>query len=249
MVNLFDIAKAAQGGMGVQTISREFGLDQDQARRAIEALLPAFTLAFRQMAFDPVTFANLAGAVGSGRYAPYFDGTRLPGMAAPDGVAAQLFGSDEVARQVSAQASAMTGIGAQVFQRMLPVLAAMLVGGMSKYASLDGFAEFLRQWSEALRAMQPRKPEPKAADPWSAWSRVVVASLGGSAPKPKVEAPPANPFEAWSRLMTTMVGGAAPPPPPPSSPNPAQALATMFESGLDVQAQYLKALQSAFGQA
>lgn len=253
MANLFDIARAAQSGMGLQNLSREFGLDPDQARRAVEALLPAFTMAFRQTAVDPVAFANLAGAVGSGLYAPYFDGTAAgSGAARPETVVAQLFGSDAVARQIAAQASGLTGIGAQVIHRMLPVLAAMLVGGMFRYASVDGVADFLRHWSDALRSMQPKTASPPPApDPWAAWTSVVSASLGAPpTPEPAPAPPPENPFEAWSRLMTSMVGGAAPPPPPPPpAANPAQALTRMFETGLDVQAQYLTSLQSVFGQA
>ena len=46
-----------------------------------------------------------------------------------------LLGSKDVSRQVASQASAHTGIGADLLKQMLPVVAAMAMGTLSKQAS------------------------------------------------------------------------------------------------------------------
>ena len=249
MVNLFDIARQAESGHAFASLSRRFGLDGGQTQRAVEALLPAFTLAFQRTVMDPGAFANLIGMVGSGRFAPFYDAEGSGGgqrhLQAGESVLGQLFGSKEVTRQIASQASTMTGIGAQVFVDMLPILAASLVGGMFRFASVEGFADFLRQWSEAIKAAHPprhRREAMDASDPWSAWGDVVRASFGGAQARPAPAAD--NPVEAWSRMMATMLPRAAPPPPPPSQPNPFEAVSRMFETGRDVQAQYLSSLQA-----
>lgn len=233
MVNLFEIARQAQGGSGIDHLSRQFGLDAGQTQRALEALLPAFTVAFQKHVLNPQAFAELMGVIASGRYAPFFDGARKPERVG-DGAAAILFGSPEIARQVAAQAASISGLGAQILADMLPTLAAILMGGLSRYASAEGFADFLRQWADAIKAARPpASPPPKPADPWSAWADAMGAMLGGSGARPA----PAPPLDAWFKLMSSV--GAPAPKPPPSLPNPFEAVAQMFESGREVQAQHL----------
>ena len=250
MVNLFDIMRQAQGGAGLQSLSRQFGLDGQSTQRALEALLPAFSLAFLRNAQDPRAFAAMLDLMTSGRFAPAFDGSGSARLGGED-ILRTLFGSGDVTRRIADQASAMTGIGVQVLQQMMPVLAATLVGGMFRYASVEGFADLLKQWSDALKAAAPPAPRPappQAANPWSAWFEMMSSAWGGSpAPSPPPPREAANPFETWARLMSTMMGqggGAPPAPPPPSRPNPFEALSRMFEVGRDVQAQNFATFQA-----
>ncbi len=248
MVNLFEIARQAQSGTWFDAASRQFGLQPAQTQRAVEALLPAFTLAFQRNAMNPAAFGNLLGMVGSGQYAPFYD---TPGFGRPgagETVLTQLFGSRQVTDAVAAQASAVSGIGVQILQQMLPALAATLIGGMFRYASVEGFADLLRQWSDAIKAARPLAAPPKAADPWSAWADTVGAMMGSS-PFPQTPTRPVDPVSGWFEAVSAMLGGAgkAPPPPPPSRPNPFEAISRMFETGREVQAQHLAGLQAIMG--
>jgi hypothetical protein len=49
-----------------------------------------------------------------------------------NGILGHIFGSKDVSRQVATQAAAQTGIGEGVLKAMLPVVAAMMMGAMSK---------------------------------------------------------------------------------------------------------------------
>ena len=49
-----------------------------------------------------------------------------------------MLGSKDVSRQVAAQASAQTGLGADVLKKMLPLVATLVMGAMSRQAASGG---------------------------------------------------------------------------------------------------------------
>ena len=250
MVNLFDIMKQAQSGAAIDLLGRQFGLNPYQATQAVEALLPAFTLGLQRIALNPVAFGQFLGLMNSGRYAPFFDANPASSAASGQHVVEALFGSPEVSRQIAAQASAMTGIAAQILQQMMPLLAATLMGGLAKFASVEGLSDVLRKWADWLQSLKPDEPKrrPAGGDPaaqiYAAWADLMGGMLG--VPR---SAPPAPAPDPWSRLTDAMLGKvpAPPAPPPPSQPNPFETLAHMFETGREVQSQHLANLQSIFG--
>jgi hypothetical protein len=261
MVSLFDIVRQAQSGSAMSNMSRQFGLSPDQTQRAMEALLPAFTLAFQHSVQNPNTLAQLLDMMASGRYAPFFDMPGQFGHAQPNGqeILNALFGSPEASRQIATQASMLTGIGSQVLQQMLPALAPVLMGGLSRYTTLEGMSEFLRNWSDWLRmlsALQPAQPAraaPAAGTPYGAWGDMMGAMMGQGRSRPAP--PPQQAADPWTGFMQAFLKsippGASPPPPPappPSQPNPIEALSEMFQTGRDVQAQYLASLQATLGE-
>ncbi|WP_375458764.1 DUF937 domain-containing protein [uncultured Enterovirga sp.] len=256
MVHLFDIARQAHDGAGFDALSGQFGLGPAQTQRAVEALLPAFSLAFQRNMMNPSTFADMLGMVSSGRYAPFFDGAASPsffpgGQGSADKLMQQLFGSPEIGRQVASQVSAVTGIGAQVLQQMMPALAATLIGGMFRHASVGGFAEFLDRWSKAIKAAVPA-PRPAAPpppqDPWTAWADVAGRMMGSGARPAPPPPPPDTPLEAWTKAIGTMLGS-VPSTPASPIPDPFKAVSSMFETGREVQEQHLAQLQRIIGGA
>lgn len=255
MVHLFDIARRAHQGAGFDVLSRQFGLDPAQTQRAVEALLPAFTLAFQRNLLNPTSFADMLGMVASGQYAPFYDGAgarMFPGgPSSGDRLLATLFGSPDMGRQVAAQASAVTGIGAQLLQQMMPALAATLIGGMFRHASVEGFADLLGQWSSAIKSAVPAKRPAPPSDPWSAWAEVAAGMMGGGSKPAPPPPPPDTPIEAWTKALGSMLGNtpSAPSRPQPSRPDPLQSVMQMFETGREVQAQHLADLQRIMGAA
>ena len=49
-----------------------------------------------------------------------------------NGILGHLLGSKDVSRQVAKRASAQTGVGEEILKKMLPVVATMLMGSLSK---------------------------------------------------------------------------------------------------------------------
>ncbi len=243
MVNLFDIMKQAGSGAALGQMSQRFGLTNDQTMRAVEALLPAFTLGLQKSLQDPNVLGQLLQLMSSGLYGPFFEGAR-GGSAAPGQQALNaLFGSPEVSRQIAARASAMTGIGTQVLQQMLPIIAATLVGGLFKFMSVEGFSDFLRRWADWLQHLKRDEPAGRSgsSDPYRVWSDTMAGWIGA----PRKPEPPAR-TDPWTSFAEAMLGRAEPPlpPPPPAEHNPFEVLSRMFETGREVQAQHLAGLQA-----
>jgi hypothetical protein len=135
-MNLFDMLAGAQGGNGIDALAKQFGLSPQQSQSAVEALMPAFSNAFRQNAADPNGLGSLLTALASGQHAKYAQNATNAfspqGMAEGNGILGHLFGSKELSRAVAAQASQATGIGQDTLKQMLPAIASMLMGSLFK---------------------------------------------------------------------------------------------------------------------
>jgi len=135
-MNLFDMLAGAQGGNGIDALAKQFGLSQQQSESAVEALMPAFSNAFRQNAADPNELGSLLTALASGQHAQYAQSASNAfspqGMAEGNGILGHLFGSKDLSRAVAAQASQATGIGQDTLKQMLPAIASMLMGALFK---------------------------------------------------------------------------------------------------------------------
>ncbi|MFZ2099005.1 MAG: DUF937 domain-containing protein [Oricola sp.] len=184
MMPLFDMFMNAQNGEAVAQMARQFGLSQQQAEAAIEALMPAFSTGLKRNASDPMGVGAFLQALAGGNHAKYFEDMGKAfspaGVEDGNGILGHLFGSKEVSRAVAAQAAQATGIGQEVLKQMLPVIASTMMGGLFKQSTgqmnaAPGFGaaqgniigqvieQMMRQQAEMARQMQPRQPEPAPA--------------------------------------------------------------------------------------
>lgn len=225
MLPLFDTIARAQGGQGLEALARQFNLSQAQTQAALDALLPAFSEGFKRQTADPWGMMSLFQNMASGRHAGFFDNAADPQAAsAGNDVLAQLFGSKELSRAVAAQAAAATGIGQDVFKRMMPVVAAMLMGGMSK---------------QAMNAMGgPNNPLAEIIDGMMRAGTTPGGMTGvwpGGQPLPGEREPATAPYDnPWGKMLEGMWGnrGAAPPAPSPSrTENPWEKMWRDWASG------------------
>jgi hypothetical protein len=138
-MNLFDMLANAQNGQGMDQLARQFGLSQQQAQAAVEALLPAFSQGLKRNASDPYGVGAFLNAIATGNHARYFDDPQSAfspqGMAEGNGILGHLFGSKDLSRAVAAQAAQATGLAQQTLQQMLPVIASMIMGGLFKQST------------------------------------------------------------------------------------------------------------------
>jgi hypothetical protein len=138
-MDILEAISGAQGGGAVQQLGQQFGLSNDQVSSALCALVPALAAGFQQNMSSPQGLDGLLGALGGGQHQRYVDDAAALGH--PDtiddgnGILGHVFGSKDVSRQVATQAAAQTGVGADVLKSMLPVVAAMMMGTMSKKLS------------------------------------------------------------------------------------------------------------------
>lgn len=134
-MNMMDMIMQAAGGNTAQAAGSQFGLSPEMSQKAIGALLPAISSAMKQNAASPQGLAGLLGALQNGGHAQYLDNPQALAQNAPtegNAILGHLFGTKEVSRAVAGRAADQTGIDSGVLKKMLPMVAMMAMGGMSK---------------------------------------------------------------------------------------------------------------------
>ncbi|RDJ23650.1 DUF937 domain-containing protein [Bosea caraganae] len=186
MMNLFEMMQSAQNGQAMQNLARQYGLSQQQTQSAMDALLPAFSMGLQRQTQDPYAFGNLAQMMTASPFGKLYDadGDGIPDNAQTMGnnVLSQLFGSKEVSNAVVAQAAATSGVGQAILKQMLPVIAAMVMGGLFKSAGNSGLGGILGQFAEMMQGKMPGQqpaPQPQAQPSGNPMGDMLGQVLGG----------------------------------------------------------------------
>ena len=141
-MNILDAVLGAQNGGAVQQIGQQFGLSNEQANSAVAALVPALAAGFQRNMASPQGLDGLLGALTGGAHQRYVDDPSTIGDAGTiedgNGILGHILGSKDASRQVASQVAAQTGIGESALKAMLPVVAAMMMGSMSKRVAQPG---------------------------------------------------------------------------------------------------------------
>lgn len=141
-MNLLETLLQAQGGSAVKQLAGQFGVNENQAASAVSALLPALSGGLQRNLQQPGGIESLLGALSQGRHERFLEQPETLG--APEtiregnGILSHLLGSKDVSRQVASHASAQTGLGEGLMKQMLPVVASMVMGAMSKQTASQG---------------------------------------------------------------------------------------------------------------
>lgn len=183
MMNLFEMMQSAQNGQAMQNLARQYGLSQQQTQAAIDALLPAFSMGLQRQTQNPYAFGNLAQMMTATPFGQMYDsdGDGIPDTAKPLGtdVMSQLFGSKEVTNAIAAQAAATSGVGQAILKQMLPVIAAMLMGGLFKSVNNQGLGGILGQFAEMMRGQLPGQQPAPQASPANPFDAILGGRFGG----------------------------------------------------------------------
>jgi hypothetical protein len=138
-MDLLQTVLNAQDGAAVSELGRTFGLDQGQAVAAVGQLLPALAAGLSRNTAQPGGIEGLMAALADGSHQRYLDDpsamTEPSTIEDGNGILEHILGGKDVSRQVAAQASARTGIGAEVLKKMLPVVATLAMGALSRQAA------------------------------------------------------------------------------------------------------------------
>lgn len=127
----------AQGG-GIASIARELGVDEGTAQKGVNALLPAVLGGFTGQADVSQGLGGLLGMVqglGGGGLLDSVLGSGPTDVGAGNDVLGSIFGSKDTSRAVAIDASAHSGISADLLKKMLPLVAMLVAGYMAKQGS------------------------------------------------------------------------------------------------------------------
>ena len=120
---------------GIQSIARELNISESQAAAGSAALAPAILGGFKRQAQGPAGLDGLGGLLGQLGGGGLLDSVLSPeptDVGRGNDVLGQIFGSKDVSRTVAQSAASQSGLDPAVIKKMLPIVA-MLVGGyMSK---------------------------------------------------------------------------------------------------------------------
>ena len=126
----------AADGKAVQQVGQRFGIPEDQVGSVLGQLVPALVAGLQRNASQQGGMDALLGALKSGDHGQYLDKPELLGQESTieDGnsILGHIFGSKDVSRAVATRAAEQTGIGTDVLKKMLPVVATMVMGSLSK---------------------------------------------------------------------------------------------------------------------
>jgi hypothetical protein len=135
-MNILDAMISAQNPGATGELARQFGLRDDQVASALSALVPALSAGFQRNMSSQRGLEGLLSALAGGQHQQYVDDpatlARPETAADGNGILGHVFGSKDVSRQVASRAAVQTGIGEGVLKSMLPVVAAMMMGAMSR---------------------------------------------------------------------------------------------------------------------
>ncbi len=256
MFNWFDLMRQAQGGAAFDNLARQFGLSPEQVQRATAALLPAFAMGLQRTATNPSAMEQFFKLMSAGPYPNFFQSSAqaFTPQARQDGatVLNQLFGSDEVSHRVAQQAAAVSGVGVEILQQMLPLMAGIFAGGLAQVTRSSPMA--------AAFTADPKQPSSPGQTGLGAWADLWSGFLGEGA---KPASTPHNPTPgSFDEMMASFLAAQRSPlaqsnePPKPEAPaadtpklearSGLEAWGQMLESGREMQQQHLASLQSIF---
>jgi len=133
---ILDMLMNAADGGAVQKVGQQFGLSEDQTGNALGQLVPALIAGLQRNTSQQGGMEGLLGALSRGNHSEYLDRPELleADTTREDGnsILGHIFGSKDVSRAVAGRAAEQTGIGADILKKMLPVVATMVMGGLSK---------------------------------------------------------------------------------------------------------------------
>ena len=136
---ILDMLMNAASGGAAQQIGHQFGLSEDQTSSAMNQLVPAVMAGLRRNTAQEGGLNSLLGALAGGNHAQYVDNPEVLGQQTTvdegNSILGHIFGSKDASRAVAGQAAEQTGIGADVLKQMLPLVATMVMGALSKHVA------------------------------------------------------------------------------------------------------------------
>ena len=135
-MNMFDMLSSNAGQAAMGQLAKQFGLDQGTTQNAVKALLPALSGGLKRNVQQEGGLESLMNALNNGTHDQYLDQPEKLAdettVADGNAILGHLLGSKEMSRSVAAKASERTGVSDGILKQMLPLVASMAMGSLSK---------------------------------------------------------------------------------------------------------------------
>lgn len=121
---------------GLQSMANELGVDESEVARGADALLPAILGGVKKQAqAQPAGLEDVLGMLGQaggGGLLEQVLGAQPTDVSPGNDILGQIFGSKDVSRTVAESAAAQSGLDASLLKKMLPMLAMLVMGYMTR---------------------------------------------------------------------------------------------------------------------
>lgn len=135
-MNLIDTLLRASDGATVDRMAERAGVSRDDARAVLDAVVPELARGVERNTLSRGGLADIVDALGSGHHEAYLDDPDRAGSEAArhDGnaILGHMLGSKHRSRVIAARAARETSVDAERIKRMLPEIAAISMGGLSR---------------------------------------------------------------------------------------------------------------------
>lgn len=135
-MDLLSTIMNAAGSGGLEQLGSQFGLDNSSVKKVLGQVVPALGQGMSKGSSSVDGLGSLVGALQNGNHQKYLGDVSRAASAAGvqegNGILGHVFGSKDVSRNVAAAASGASGVSPDIIKKMLPVLATMAMGALSK---------------------------------------------------------------------------------------------------------------------
>jgi len=136
MKSILDILLSSDNKPALQEMQKKFDLSEAETRTAVEELIPALSRGIQNNTKDAGGMDALLEALRTGEHAKYMEqpGSLSDAATTREGndILGHIFGDKKVSREVASRASQKAGISSSLLKKMLPVVATLVMGAMSK---------------------------------------------------------------------------------------------------------------------
>lgn len=136
MAGLLELLAGAQAAPAKQQLGQQFGLSDSLTQKALSAIVPALAAGLKSNAGKSGGVEALLGALSQGNHSRYIDEPSLLGQPETrddgNGILGHLLGSKDMSRSVASHAAQKTGLDSGLLKQMLPIVASMVMGSLSK---------------------------------------------------------------------------------------------------------------------
>jgi len=148
-MGMLETLLAAGGGDSVRQIAKNLGISEGDATKAIGQLSPSISQGIRKGMSTSDGLGALMGALQSGQHQRYLDNpaelAKQETVTDGNNILSHLFGSKDVSRNVAQSAADKTGLDTGIMKKMLPMIAAMAMGSLSKNTATSNLTNQLTE--------------------------------------------------------------------------------------------------------
>jgi len=136
MSNILDLLLSDENKPALREMQKTFDLSEAQTRSAVEELIPALSRGLQNNTSQSQGMDQLLEALRTGKHDQYMEKPDTLGAPSTtrDGndILGHIFGDKKVSREVASRASKKAGISSTLLKKMLPIVATLAMGALSK---------------------------------------------------------------------------------------------------------------------